>query len=124
MKTFFFVVVLALSTFTFTSAGAHGEAKAKHGGVVATSQDLTFELVSTADGVTIYIDDHGKPLASTGMSGKLTVLSGANKTEAELKAAGENRLAATGTKLSAGAKAVAVITGADGKKFTVRFAVK
>ena len=41
-------LVLGLSALSFDIAMAHGGAKPKHGGVVATASDLGFELVSTA----------------------------------------------------------------------------
>lgn len=106
-----------------TGALAHGGAKPKHGGVVATASDLSFELVAQADGAAIYVEDHGKPAAPTGMSGKLTVLNGADKSEAELVVAGD-KLQAKGVKLAPGAKAVAALNTADKKAITVRFTVK
>ena len=58
------------------------------------------------------------------MSGKLTVLNGADKSEADLKPAGGNKLEAKGVKLGKGAKAVAALQTADKKTVTVRFTVK
>ncbi len=123
MKKLLAVVVLGLSALPFNAAFAHGSAKAQHGGVVATASDLGFELVSTPTGAVIYIDDHGKPMAPTGMSGKLTVLKGAEKSEAELAVAGD-KLEAKGVKLAPGAKVVAALTTPAKKAITVRFTVK
>lgn len=102
---------------------AHGEARPRHGGVVQKASDLSFELVPQAGGAAIYIEDHGKPLAAAGIGGKLTVLNGADKREAELKPAGD-RLDAQGVKLVAGSKAVASVTLADKKTLTLRFVIK
>jgi len=123
MKQQFTVVVLGLSVLSFNAAFAHGGAKAKHGGVVAVASDLGFELVSTASGAAIYVEDHGKPMAPTGMTGKLTVLNGAEKSEAELAVAGD-KLEAKRVKLAAGAKVVAALTTPAKKAITVRFTVK
>ncbi len=124
MKNFLFACLLMFSAFSCGDAIAHDTAKAKNGGVMSTAADLEFELVASPDGAVIYVGDHGKPLSTTGASGKLTVLAGSAKTEAELRASGENRLAASGVKLVSGVKVVAVVT-LDGKKpLTVRFAVK
>jgi hypothetical protein len=71
----------------------------------------------------VYVDDHGKAMAPTGMTGKLTVLNGADKSEAELVAVGD-KLEAKGVKLSAGAKVVAALTTPAKKAITVRFTVK
>lgn len=116
-------IVLGLSALSFNPAMAHGDNKPKHGGVVSTASDLHFELVATPTGAAIYIDDHGKPMAPTGMSGKLTVLNGAEKSEAELAVAAD-KLEAKGLKLVKGAKVVAALTTPAKKAITVRFTVK
>lgn len=116
-------VVLGLSALSFNAALAHGENKPKHGGVVSAASDLHFELVATPTGAAIYIDDHGKPMAPTGMTGKLTVLNGTEKSEADLVAAAD-KLEAKGLKLVKGAKVVAALTTPAKKAITVRFTVK
>jgi hypothetical protein len=116
-------VALGLSALSFNAAMAHGENKPRHGGVVSTASDLHFELVGTSTGAVLYIDDHGKPMAPTGMSGKLTVLNGAEKSEVELVVVGD-KLEAKGLKLVKGAKVVAVLTTPAKKAITVRFTVK
>jgi len=123
MKKTVTAVVLSLSAMSTNVALAHGGATARHGGVVATASDLGFELVGTPGGAAIYVDDHGKPLAPTGMTGKLTVLNGSARSEAELVAAGD-KLEAKGVKLAAGAKVVAALTTPAKKAITVRFTVK
>jgi len=116
-------VLLSLSTLGATSALAHGAAPASHGGVVQSANDMSFELVAIPDGALIYVVDHDDDYDAKQMSGKLTVLNGANKSEAELKAAGGNKLEAKGVSLGKGAKVVAVLT--EGRKTTtVRFTVK
>jgi hypothetical protein len=91
--------------------------------VVAVASDLAFELVGTANGAVIYVEDHGKPMAPAGMSGKLTVLNGAQTSEAALAVAGD-KLEAKGIQLAKGAKVVAALTTAQNKAITVRFTVK
>jgi hypothetical protein len=123
MKKLFTVVVLGLSALLFNAALAHGGGPAKHGGVVATASDLSFELVASPDGALIYVEDHGKPMAPTGLKGKLTVLNGADKSEADLVVAGD-KLEAKGLKLAKGAKVVAALVTPAAKAITVRFTVK
>ena len=123
MKKLLTVLALGLSVIAGNAAWAHGEAAPRHGGIVAKAADLSFELVLQADGALLYVADHGKPVAAAGMSGKLTVLNGADKSEAELKPAGE-RLEARGVKLGQGAKVVAAVTTVAKKTVTVRFTVK
>lgn len=115
--------VLGLSVTATQVVLAHGGAKSKHGGIVQTSSDLGFELVSSPEGVLLYVEDHGKPVNPAGMSGKLTVLKGTEKSEAELVPAGE-RLLAKGIKLQSGAKVVAALSTPGKKAVTVRFAIK
>jgi len=116
-------VALSLSALSFNAALAHGENKPKHGGVVSAASDLHFELVATSTGAALYIDDHGKPVALTGMTGKLTVLNGTERSEAALAVAGD-KLEAKGLKLVKGAKVVAALTTPAKKAITVRFTVK
>ena len=114
----------AASLLAAPTVFAHGDAKPQHGGIVRTASDLSFELVTAADGATLYVIDHGKDYDTAGVSGKLTVLNGADKSEADLKPAGGNKLEAKGVKLGKGAKAVAALQTADKKTVTVRFTVK
>jgi hypothetical protein len=123
MKKLMTLAVLGWSALSFDAALAHGEGAARHGGVVANASDLSFELVSSPDGAVIYVEDHGKPMAPTGLKGKLTVLNGAEKSEADLVAAGD-KLEAKGVKLAKGAKVVAALVTPGAKAITVRFTVK
>ncbi|OWQ83860.1 hypothetical protein CDN99_25195 [Roseateles aquatilis] len=116
---------LALATLTGAPAAwAHGDGTPKHGGIVQTANDLSFELVTEADGATLYIEDHDKPLATDGFTGKLSVLKDGVKSEAALKATAPNMLVARGIKLGAGNKVVAVITTPQKQTLAVRFTLR
>lgn len=118
-------VLIALAVATGSAAAlAHGEATPRHGGVTRTVNDLSFELVARDTGAVIYIEDHGKPVSTSGFGGKLTVLEGSNRSEAALKPGSDNTLVAEGVKLQQGAKAVAVVTAGSGRTTTVRFTLK
>lgn len=117
-------LMLAASALFAPTAMAHGSAAPMHGGVVQTAADLSFELVATAEGAEIYIQDHGKDSDASRFDGKLTVLNGTEKAEAPLKSAGGNKLEAKGVKLVKGTKVVALITTNSKKTVTVRFTVK
>ena len=123
MKKILGAALLGLATLGFNAALAHGGGTPKRGGVVQTASDLSFELVGTATGAVIYVEDHGKPMVPNGMKGKLTVLNGAEKSETELVVAGD-KLEAKGIKLASGAKVVASLTTPAAKAITVRFTVK
>jgi hypothetical protein len=123
-KQLLIAAVLAASSLAMNPAMAHGSAAPRHGGIVQVANDVNFELVVEADGATIYLVDHDEDMPSKGISGKLTVLNGAQKTEADVKATEGNKLRATGVRIAAGAKVVAVLNNVEGKTATVRFTVK
>lgn len=126
MKKIMKALALALSLAVAASAPvlAH-ESHAKHGGIVKSAGDLSFELVNKNGKTTIYVDDHGKDLAMAGGSGTLTVLKGSEKTELALTPGGGNTLVAKdGVKLEAGNKVVAAIVFPDNSTSSVRFAIK
>ena len=124
MKKLIAVAALAAGSILASNAHAHG-AKPKHGGIVQTAGDLSFELVSKAGETMIYVDDHGKAKPTTGATGTLTVLKGTKKTQLPLKAGLANTLLVkTDTALAAGSKAIASVTFADKKLVNVRFSVK
>lgn len=123
LKIILAAITLALTLASANAAHAHDGAKPRHGGIVQASSDLSFELVVSPDGAILYVEDHGKPVNPAGMSGKLTVLKGTEKSEAELVPAGD-RLLAKGIKLQSGAKVVAALNTPSKKTITVRFAVK
>ena len=118
------VLSLALSCLYMNTALAHGVAKPLHGGIVQMVYDIGFELVAQPDGAIIYLMDHDKPMASKGITGKLTVLQGSNKIEADIKEAADNTLRVMGVKLGKGDKLVAALSNVGGKSMTVRFTIK
>ncbi|WP_009522153.1 hypothetical protein [Imbroritus primus] len=126
------VAGLALScvavTGTAFASGGHGHAhahKPEHGGVVAEASDVDFELVARADSLTLHVRDHGKPLATTGASAKVTLLNGSTKREATLAPAGDNRLEARGEfQVGPGTKAAALVSLPGRKAISVRFALR
>ncbi|MBY0468974.1 MAG: hypothetical protein K2Q07_08370 [Burkholderiaceae bacterium] len=122
IKTLLSTLTLGVAALSFGVA-AHGDSKPTHGGVVQSGNDLNFELVLQADGAAIYIVDHEKPMSTAGVSGKLTVLNGTEKSEAPLLPAGD-KLESKGVKLVSGCKVLASIVTADKKTTIVRFAVK
>lgn len=116
-------LALGIVAMSLGQAYAHGVAKPKHGGIVQTASDLSFELVPVPEGAVIYVEDHGRPIEPVGMTGKLTSLSGKGKAEAELNVAA-GRLEARGIALGQGDKVVLALKTATNRAITVRFAVK
>ena len=118
---------LAFAATAFAAGEHHGagdDHKPKHGGVVAATKLMDYELVAKRTVIHLYLRDHGKPAKVDGASAKLTLLSGSEKQEVELKPEGD-KLAASGSfKLAAGTKAVAVVSLAGKPAGTARFTLK
>ena len=129
-KTLFACLAVTFALALASSARAVGDKhhgaddhKPRHGGVVAPTKQMDFELVAKPTVIQLYLSDHGKTFDVSKASAKLTLLSGTDKQEVELKPAG-GKLEATGNfKVGPGTKAVAVVTSA-GKPMTARFALK
>ncbi len=105
--------------------GAHAhEAKAQHGGVVSVVKDVNYELVARADGLALYVTDHGKAVDLSGASAKLTLLSGSTKQEATLSPEGDSLQAKGSFNARSGTKAVAHVTLKGQSSQAVRFTLK
>lgn len=120
-------LALALASSAF-AAGDHHHAgddhKPMHGGIVVPTKLMDYELVAKPTMIHLYLSDHGKAADVSKATAKLTLLSGTEKQEVELKPAG-NKLEATGAfKVGPGTKVVAVVTIAGKPAGTVRFALK
>jgi hypothetical protein len=119
-------IALALASSAF-AAGEHNHAhehKPLHGGVVVEVKDMDYELVAKPTVIQLYLRDHGKPADVSKASAKLTLLTGTEKQEVELKPVGD-KLEATGSfKVGPGTKVVALVTIAGKPAGTVRFALK
>ncbi len=124
MKKLIALSAIAIGMTISGLALAHG-AKPKHGGVVHSAGDLSFELVAKSGKAVIYVDDHGTGLPTAGATGSITVLSGGKKSEALLEPTGTNTLTSkTDVTLARGAKAVASISLAGKEAVSVRFSHK
>ena len=123
-----FVALLFVVSANVLAAGKHDhghEHKPLHGGIVVEASDMDFELVAKADSITLHVRDHGKAASVKGATGKVTVLTGTEKSEAPLAPAGDDRLQATGSfKVSSGTKVVALVNLPGKKPVNVRFAIK
>ena len=132
MKTSNHLFAALALTVSFSSAalaaGDHGKGhdhKPLHGGIVVEANDTDYELVTKPDMITLHLRDHGKPAKTEGVSAKLTLLNGSEKTEATLSPAGDGKLQAKGSfKIAPGTKVVALVTVPGKKAANVRFAVK
>ena len=126
--------LLASITLAMTLAGsafaagdkhdhAHGHNPMPRGGGVEV-KDIDYELVAKPTMIQLHLRDHGKPADVSKASAKLTLLTGAEKQEVELKPAGEKLEASGAFKVGPGTKVVALVTIAGKSAGTVRFALK
>jgi len=103
----------------------HGhEHKPLHGGIVTEVKDMDYELVAKPDTLQLHLRDHGKAVDVSKASAKVTLLAGSEKMEVELKPAGEKLEARGVFKVTAGTKAVALVSLPGKSPATARFVLK
>ena len=121
-------LLLALGLTLAGAAQAGGnhahDHKPLHGGIVAETKAMDMELVATPTLIRLHLRDHGQPLDVRQASAKLTLLTGTEKQEVELKPAGDKLEASGAFKVGPGTKVVALVTIAGKSAGTVRFALK
>jgi hypothetical protein len=123
-QTLFACMALTLASSAFAAGEHKHDQKPVHGGVVVEVKDIDYELVAKPTTIQLYLRDHGKQADVTKTTARLTLLSGTEKQEVDLKPAGD-KLEATGTfKVGPGTKAVALVTIAGKPAGTVRFVLK
>jgi hypothetical protein len=119
-------LALALAGTAFAAGDKHAHAhehKPMHGGVVVEVKDMDYELVAKPDVLQLYLRDHGKPIDISKATAKITLLSGAEKQEVELKPTGDKLEAKGSFKVTPGTKVVAQVNLAS-KAATARFVLK
>lgn len=123
-------IIQVIAAFAFAATGAAFAAdghshdpKPLHGGVVVEVKDIEYELVAKPDLMQLHLRDHGKAVDVSQASAKVTLLSGADKQEVELKPAGDKLEAQGSFKVAPNSKALAAVSLA-GKPSTARFVLK
>jgi hypothetical protein len=92
-------------------AGAGHDHWPKYGGVVRELHNVAYELVAKPDSLTLYVSDHGKPIATQGAQAEAVIYAGNEKTTVKLEPAGENRMVAKGSfKVGVGVRVVLTTT--------------
>ncbi|MEY3202559.1 MAG: hypothetical protein RIR70_2109 [Pseudomonadota bacterium] len=104
-------------------AGGTHDHTPKNGGVVVETKDWDVELVVKPDVARIYLRGHGQAPDMGKAIGKLTLLTGKEKQDVELKPMGDKLEASGSFKAAPGTKAVVVMT-VNGKPVTARFVLK
>ena len=124
ISTTFALMLMASGVVFAADKHDHGhEDKPLHGGLVTEIKDMDYELVAKPDVLQLYVRDHGKPVDISKATAKITLLSGGDKQEVELKPSAD-RLEAKGSfKVTPGTKVVAQVNLAS-KAATARFVLK
>ncbi len=121
-RTFLITSSLLLSGLAWAGPN-DADHKPMHAGVLTTVKDIDYELVASPTTLRLYVRDHGKAVDVSKASAKLTLLTGAEKQEVDLKPSDEKLEAAGAFKVGAGTKVIAVIS-IGGKQSTARFVLK
>lgn len=123
MKRHAIVIAITLAAGLGIGSNAAHSHGAKHGGMVVEVSDLDLELVLSQSRVQLHVGGHGKPVDLSKSSARLSLLSGKQKQDIELKPAGDKFEASGQFTPTPGTKAVAVLS-INGKAVTARFVVK
>ncbi|MEY3628782.1 MAG: hypothetical protein RLY91_548 [Pseudomonadota bacterium] len=121
-RTFLITSSLLLSGLAWAGPN-DADHKPMHGGVLTTVKDIDYELVANPTTLRLYVRDHGKAVDVSKASAKLTLLTGAEKQEVDLKPSDDKLQAAGAFKVGPGTKIIAVIS-AGGRQSTARFVLK
>ncbi len=121
-RTFLITSSLLLSGLAWASPN-DADHKPMHGGVLTTVKDIDYELVANPTTLRLYVRDHGKAVDVSKASAKLTLLTGAEKQEVDLKPSDDKLEAAGAFKVGPGTKIIAVIS-VGGRQSTARFVLK
>ena len=121
-RTFLITSSLLLSGLAWAGPN-DADHKPMHGGVLTTVKDIDYELVANPSTLRLYVRDHGKAVDVSKASAKLTLLTGAEKQEVDLKPSDDKLEAAGAFKVGPGTKIIAVIS-VRGRQSTARFVLK
>jgi len=121
LKTILTAAAFAIAMPVFASKDDHTP---KHGGIFVAGKVVDVEVLAKPDAIQVYVYDHGKPMKLEGAKGKVTLLNGAEKTEAGLVPVGDRLEAKGAFKVAKGTKGIASITLAGKPATTARFEIK
>jgi hypothetical protein len=116
---------LTASLLAFAAKEGGDHHKPQFGGIVAEGKAFDAELVTKPDLITVHLNDHGKPMSTKGFKGKITLLSGTEKVDADLVSAGDTKLEAKGKfNVAAGTKAIVMVTPEGKTSNSFKFTLK
>lgn len=114
-----------LATALPGAAGPGHDLKPRHGGVMQYVAGIDMELVAREGRLALHLEDHGKPVATGGGSGKATLLLGSDRSEVALVPAGDGLMQSRDpVKAAPGTKVLATLELPGRKPVAARFVVK
>ena len=115
---------LLMAVCSISAHAGKDDYKPRFGGVVVESKVGDLEIVAKPESIHIHISDHGKAVKLDGAKAKVTLLNGAEKSEADLVLVGDKLEAKGAYKVAKGTKGVAIVTLAGKSPVTARFDIK
>jgi len=118
------LLALLMAVCSISANAGKGDHKPRFGGVVVQSKVGDLEIVAKPESIHMHISDHGKAVKLDGAKAKVTLLNGAEKSEADLVLVGDKLEAKGAYKVAKGTKGVAIVTLAGKSPVTARFDIK
>ena len=124
MRTTLKALIMMLSLLLVAHVNAHGITEPRHGGLVKVVGDVSLELVTGKNRVSVFILDDDA-WDTSGMRGKIRVESSAGTSEFPLTPNDDGGFTSEGVTIPAGSTVLVIITKADGySKIAGRFEVE
>jgi len=118
------LLALLMAVCSISANAGAGDHKPRFGGVVVQSKVGDLEIVAKPESIHIHISDHGKAVKLDGAKAKVTLLNGAEKSEADLVLVGDKLEAKGAYKVVKGTKGIAIVTLTGKSPVTARFEIK
>jgi len=118
------LLALLMAVCSISANAGKGDHKPRFGGVVVQSKVGDLEIVAKPESIHIHISDHGKAVKLDGAKAKVTLLNGAEKSEADLVLVGDKLEAKGAYTVAKGTKGIAIVTLAGKPPVTARFSIK
>ena len=118
------LLALLMAVCSISANAGKDDHKPRFGGVVVQSKVGDLEIVAMPESIHIHISDHGKAVKLDGGKAKVTLLNGAEKSEADLVLVGDKLEAKGAYKVGKGTKGIAIVTLAGKSPVTARFSIK
>jgi len=118
------LLALLMAVCSISANAGKDDHKPRFGGVVVQSKVGDLEIVAKPESIHIHISDHGKVVKLDGAKAKVTLLNGAEKSEADLVLVGDKLEAKGAYTVAKGTKGIAIVTLAGKPPVTARFSIK